>query len=156
MSVDRHPQCVLVASEMATAQALAEWLTEKGFPAEVVTPGPVATPGDSLGLSEETFPGLEVRVVKPEHVEPARGAMAEHKETLEAIQARQRKRAERTGTVTAVCEDCGKSSDWPAAEMGTTQVCPHCDSYMDIPDPEDDWGDVDFGTAEAESEAQDQ
>ena len=29
--------------------------------------------------------------------------------------------------------------------MGTTEVCPHCAGYMDIPDPDDDWSDVDFG-----------
>ncbi|MDB5306674.1 MAG: hypothetical protein JWO38_876 [Gemmataceae bacterium] len=157
MADDRHPQCVLVAPEMTTARALAEWLTDKGFPAEVVTPGPVATPGDSLGLSEETFTALEIRVADPEHVGPARTKIAEQKEALEAlvIQVLKRKRADRTGTVTAVCEDCGKPSDWPATEMGTTQICPHCDSYMDVPDPEDDWGDIDFSGEEPETESQD-
>jgi hypothetical protein len=34
--------------------------------------------------------------------------------------------------------------------MGTTENCPHCTQYMDIPDPDDDWGDVDFGTDDEE------
>ena len=150
MAADRHPQCVLVASEIATARALADWLTEKGYPAEAVPPPAVAAPGDSLGLSEEAFIGIEVRVAKPEHVDPAKAAIAEQKEALDAIRDLHKKRAARTGTVTAVCEDCGKSSEWPAAEMGTTQVCPHCDGYMDVPDPDDDWGDIDFSEGESE------
>ena len=56
----------------------------------------------------------------------------------------------RTGTVTVACEDCGKSSDWPATAMGTTEVCPHCAGYMDVPDPDEDWSDVDFGTEDEE------
>jgi hypothetical protein len=147
-----HPQTVLTVEEIGTARALADWLTDKGFPAEVVTPGAVATPGDSLGLSEETFPGIEVRVVKPEHVEPARQAIAEQKEALDEIRALHQKRASRTGTTTAVCEDCGKASGWPAAEMGTTQTCPHCGRYMDVPDPDEKWDDVDFEAEDEDTE----
>ena len=77
MADERHPQCVLVAPEMVGARALADWLTEKGFPAEPAMPAAIANPGDALGLTEEAFPGIEVRVVKPEHVEPARAAIAE-------------------------------------------------------------------------------
>lgn len=33
MSEERHPQTILVAGEFSTANALAEWLTEKGFTA---------------------------------------------------------------------------------------------------------------------------
>ena len=40
------------------------------------------------------------------------------------------KRAARTGTVTAMCEECGKPSEWPASSMGTTEVCPHCTAYL--------------------------
>jgi hypothetical protein len=75
---------------------------------------------------------------------------------MAAVRAIQERRASRTGNVTVVCEECGKSSDWPATAMGTTEYCPHCQAYMDIPDPEDDWSDVDFGKpddADAEEEA---
>jgi hypothetical protein len=34
--------------------------------------------------------------------------------------------------------------------MGTTEVCRHCGGYMDIPDPDEDWSDVDFGEPEGE------
>ena len=29
--------------------------------------------------------------------------------------------------------------------MGKTEVCPHCGQYMDVPDPDENWDDVDFG-----------
>ena len=144
MADERHPQCVLVAPEMVGARALADWLTEKGFPAEPVMPSAIANPGDTLGLTEEAFTGVEVRVVKPEHVEPAKLAIAEMHEEVAAVRERQKKRAERTGTVTAICEECGKPSEWPASAMGTTETCPHCSSYLDVPDPDENWDDVDF------------
>src|SRR5437868_1328434 len=109
MADERHPQCILVAPEMAGARALADWLTEKGFPAEPLMPSAIASPGDALGLTEEAFTGIEVRVVKPEDAEPAKLAIAEMHEEVAAVRERQKKRSERTGTVTAICEECGKS-----------------------------------------------
>jgi len=144
MAEERHPLCVDVMEEMSAARTLADWLTEKGFPAEPVMPENVAAPGDVLGMSPETFTGFEVRVAKEEHVEPARLALEEAKEEVTAIREKRKKRAERTGTVTAVCEDCGKSSEWPASAMGTTETCPHCTAYLDVPDPDENWDDVDF------------
>ena len=89
-------------------------------------------------------PEFEVWVTDPEHAEPARALVAEQREGVAALREREAKRAGRTGAVTAVCEECGKSSDWPAAEMGKTQECPHCGLYMDVPDPDEDWSGVDF------------
>jgi hypothetical protein len=109
---------------------------------------------DALGFSSTVAGGLEVRVLNPAQAEEARGLLVEHAAALEELRARDKQRAERTGTTTAVCEECGKSSEWPASEMGHTQVCPHCGRYMDIPDPDDDWGDVDVGGEEPEAEAE--
>jgi hypothetical protein len=148
MSEERHPQTILVAEEFSTANALAEWLTEKGFPAEVVRPSAAATPGDSLGLSPEIGSGIEVRVLSVEHVEPAKQAIEEQKAAIAEIRAHEEKRAARTGTVEAVCEECGKASTWPASQMGSTQDCPHCAAYMDIPDPEETWDEADFEEGE--------
>ena len=78
-------------------------------------------------------------MAKPEHVAPARQALIGQAEEVAAVRKAKEKRSARTGTVTAVCDECGKSSEWPAAAMGTTENCPHCSQYMDIPDPDDDW-----------------
>ncbi len=156
MSEERHPQTVLVAEEFSTANALAEWLTEKGFPAEVVRPSAAATVGDSLGFSPEVGAGIEVRVLSVEHVEPAKQAIEEQKAAIAEIRAVAEKRAARTGTVEAACEECGKSSTWPAGQMGTTPDCPHCGAYMDIPDPDENWDDADFEEGEGEEDKEEE
>jgi rRNA maturation protein Nop10 len=91
---------------------------------------------------------FEIRVTDPKQADAAKELLTEAV-AAGMKKAIREKRAARTGTTTATCEDCGKPSDWPASAMGTTEVCPHCGGYMDIPDPEeDDWSGVDFGEDE--------
>src|SRR5262249_38336391 len=147
---ERHPNCIFVSDDRPTAAALAEWLTGRGFPSEVADAGLPGEAGDALGFSAALVGGFEVRVADETKVESARQVLAEHAEALKQLESIRKQREERTGMVTAVCEECGKSSEWPASAMGTTETCPHCNQYMDIPDPEDDWSGVDFGTDEEE------
>ncbi len=147
MSEDRDPRCVHVAPDLRVADAIATWLGEKGFLCEVVAPEIPAAPPDGLGLAEAAPPGVEVRVIDVDQAQKARDAI----EDVRAIRAAQERRAARTGTVTAVCEECGASSEWPAIDMGSTQECPTCGRYMDVPDPDDDWGDMDFGTEDGDT-----
>jgi rRNA maturation protein Nop10 len=144
-----NPNTVYVAEDHKLADAVIQLLAGKGIEAEAVSiPGHAETDpltGASAGVTPEEF---EIRVTDATKA-------ADAKELLtEAVAASMKKairdkRASRTGTATATCEDCGKPSDWPAAAMGTTEVCPHCGGYMDIPDPEeDDWSGVDFGEDE--------
>jgi len=152
MADELHPNCVRVMDDIASARALAEWLTEKGFAAAVWLPDVVASTGDSLGLSPETVKGYEVRVAKEADAAPAGQAIDDLKEEVAARMDKVKKRAERTGTAVAVCEECGKSSDWPASAMGSTETCPHCESYLDVPDPDENWDDVDVGEPEEPDE----
>lgn len=50
----------------------------------------------------------------------------------------QRNAAERsdftTGSIDAVCEECGQTSTFAASKNGTTQDCSHCGAYMDVGD----------------------
>jgi hypothetical protein len=144
----RDPKCVFVASDSASANLIAGLLTGAGFPAQVMNE---ATMGGFEGITGlmpgYSHKGMEVWVVDPAHVEPATKFLEQEMKTVEA---EKEKRANRTGTVTAVCEECGKSSEWPATAMGTTETCPHCHKYMDIVDPDDDWSGVDFGKGEEE------
>lgn len=151
---DRDPRCVFVTEEHTTAVALAEYLTGKGFPAEVAPAAPIGQTGDSLGFSEAAPPGLEVRVSDPARAADARELLAEHAEVVEQARAAAKRRAERTGTVSATCEECGAASDWEAAEMGTTQDCPHCGAYMDVPDPDESWDGVDFGEGDGDGDGE--
>ncbi len=36
--------------------------------------------------------------------------------------------------VVVECEECGKHSEFPAAQTGTVQSCPHCRAYVDVGD----------------------
>lgn len=155
MADERDPRCVVTTDDLAKANAVAEWLGLKGFPCEVVPPPPVPPAGDALGLTEPPPPVVEVRVLDVDQAAAAKGVIAEAREEFRAVQERQLTRAARTGTVTATCEECGKTSEWPAAQAGTTEDCPHCGAYMDIPDPEGDgdWSGVDFGTEDGDDGA---
>lgn len=44
-------------------------------------------------------------------------------------------------SVAAVCEDCGKTTVFPASQNGTTQDCSHCGAYVDVGDVPLDWED---------------
>ena len=145
----RDPKCVFVANDGASANLIAGILIGAGFPAEVMNE---ATLGGFEGITGLvpgfSHKGVEVWVTYTAHIEPATKLLDEE---TKAVEAEKQKRAARTGTVTVACEDCGKSSDWPATAMGTTEVCPHCAGYMDVPDPDEDWSDVDFGTEDEDN-----
>ena len=151
--MDDSSNTVFVADDPKLADAVIQMLAGKGIEAEAVSqPGHAESDpltGASAGVTPEEF---VIPVADPKKVEAARELLNEAM-AASLRQAVRDRRAGRTGTVTATCEDCGKPSDWPAAAMGTTELCPHCQGYMDIPDPDDDWSGVDFGTDEdAENE----
>lgn len=155
MADERDPRCVFPAADLASANAVADLLGRRGFPCEVVPPPMVPPAGDALGFTEPPPPVVEVRVIDVDQAAAARQAIADEREAVREVQDRLRRRAERTGVMGATCEECGKPSDWPAAQAGTTQDCPHCGAYMDIPDPEGDgWDDVDFGAEDGDDEGE--
>jgi hypothetical protein len=144
---------VLLTDSTKVAETVVEWLSAEGIAAEVHVP-PVPTTADPFaGLTDAlATEEMEVRVLDEKKVEDARKLLSDAQRTAR-LHAIREQRAQRSGTVTAYCEDCGKPSDWPATAMGTTETCPHCTAYMDIPDPDDDWSDVDFGKGEEEEKA---
>jgi hypothetical protein len=150
MSEERDPRVVHVAPDLRIAEVLAAWFGEKGYPCEVVPPEHPVEPPDGIGLSSAAAPGVEVRVLDVDQAQKAKDTLAEYLEFDAALRELRERRASRTGTVTATCEECGKPSEWPAADMGSTQECPHCARYMDVPDPDDDWGELDVGTEDDE------
>lgn len=144
---EEHALSVFVAESQPLADAVVALLAKEGIAAEARM-RPIETGTDPIsGTSGATELGTEfdICVTDPRQLVAAKAeiATALAKGLVMSVQA---KRAARTGTVDATCEDCGKPSTWPAAKMGTTELCPHCGSYMDVPDPDDNWSDVDFGT----------
>jgi hypothetical protein len=134
-----NPLTVFVAENERVAQAMVALLAGEGIDA---TAGPITG-----AASAE----LEIRVTDPSRVVAAKALVASAM-TEAATRAAGDKRAARSGTVTSTCEECGKASEWPASAMGTTQDCPACGAYMDIPDPDEDWSGVDFGRAEDDND----
>lgn len=146
---EEHPLTVFVAENGEVADAVIKLLEAKGIAVDPYVPPIEAPTAPLMGVSEVVWKRNEIEI----RVQDVARA-AEARELLEtaiagaAVRAVREKRANRAGTVTAVCEDCGKSSEWPAEVMGTTEICPQCQGYMDIPDPDDDWSGVDFGQSE--------
>jgi hypothetical protein len=54
------------------------------------------------------------------------------------------------GPVEAECEDCGKTSVFPAKHRGTVQNCPYCGAFVDVGAGEDDWEEAEWEEGEAE------
>jgi hypothetical protein len=154
MAEDSHT--VFVADDAKLADAVVQLLAGKGIEADAVSvPGHVESDpltGATSGVTPEEF---EIRVTDPTKAAAAKELLDEAV-AASLKKAIRDKRASRTGTVTATCEDCGKASDWPATAMGTTELCPHCQHYMDIPDPDEDWSGVDFGEDEEANEAEEE
>lgn len=147
---EHDPRHVMTVPDRGTAVALAAWLTEKGYLAEAVQT-PMTTTTAPLTGEAVLEPGTsEVWVIDPAKAEAAREFITEQAAAIKEVRARQAKRAERTGTTTATCEECGKESEWPAGLMGSTQDCPTCGAYMDIPDPDEQWDDIDFDAGDGE------
>jgi rRNA maturation protein Nop10 len=147
---ERDPRTVFVAEDARLAAAVIQLLAANGIPAEIeqAPPAPVSA---LTGMSEERPDEYPILVASAAQVDEAKQLLTAA-ENVATIRAVREKRANRTGTLSATCEDCGKASEWPASAMGTTEVCPHCGGYMDIPDPDEDWSDVDFGEPEGEGE----
>ena len=147
---DGDSRVVFTAESAAVAAAVVQLLAANDIPAEVAeAPRQEASAlTGAAGTPADEFP---VVVTDASKLTAARDLLATA-QTVAAVKAVRDRRANRTGTIAATCEDCGKSSDWSAQAMGTTEVCPHCGGYMDIPDPDDDWSGVDFGTDDDEIE----
>ena len=145
---DADSRVVFVAENARLAEAVIQLLAANGIPAELAEAAPQEASA-LTGVSETPAEEFPIVVTDEAKVKDARELLATA-ETMAAVRAVRDKRLSRTGNVTVVCEDCGKSSDWPATAMGTTEVCPHCGGYMDVPDPDEDWSDVDFGTEDEE------
>jgi hypothetical protein len=144
------PRTVFVADSHRVAEVVIELLATKNILAEHGASGPHVETG--LFGASETVPTDEFPVLVSDAKQADEARELLNLEVNKALVMRAReKRAARTGTVTATCEECGHASEWPATAMGTTETCPKCNAYMDVPDPDDDWSGVDFGAPDEEN-----
>jgi hypothetical protein len=132
--INRDPRCVFVAGSAAEAAVVANWLEHEGVTAQVMD---TMTLGGLDGLNAWTgisARGIEVWVLREELVERGRQLLAEHKDIQSAAVAEEAAR----GNVSARCEECGRVSVFPGDRRGKTEDCPHCGSYLDVPEQGED------------------
>ena len=131
------PVVVSTASSNIEAHSIATWLESNGIQARVVE--------DNSGESLFAF-GADSQIHDPQvFVDKQDDARAvELVKDFETQRIQRRKKSQGDEPVSSECEECGKSSEFPASEDGTTQNCPKCGAYMDV--GEIDWpDDFDFG-----------
>ncbi len=133
----RDPKCVFVADTPGMAEVIVLFLGEHNIAAQVMNPETLGgfvglTPLSSTGISSH---GIEVWIHNLADAEYARNLIAQREDVLKEKAARAKTRL---GTVKAECDECGKTSEFPASEAGSVQDCPHCGEYMDVPDLEDE------------------
>jgi hypothetical protein len=117
---------VYYASDLAEADIVAAWLEDQGVQAHVknrYTAGTLQTP---LLVAPK---GIEVCVVNPADLPRAKALISDH-----LVERDQDKiSAGVLGPVDATCEECGRTSRFPAEQRGAVQNCPQCGEYVDVP-----------------------
>lgn len=135
-----NPKAAYTAASNLDAYAAAEYLRSKEIDAHVVE--------DQSGIGAFNF-GLATQFHRPQvfveesDLDTATVLMAEF-DRRRHERYQQQKNAP---PIEAVCEECERTSMFPATQDGTTQTCPHCHAHMDVGDlgwPED----FDFGEPE--------
>ena len=136
----RQPVAVYTASKNFEAHLVSGLLNNAGIPAMVVEDDDMQIMSGWLGpLSNIVKPKVWIEEAD---VERAKLILQEYDKQNVNRQAVDDGRVESVGPpMDVVCDECGKSSQWPAAKKGSVQNCPHCRAYIDIGDDVefDDW-----------------
>jgi hypothetical protein len=67
-------------------------------------------------------------------IDRARPVLTDYERRSAERRAAERGEREAGPPVEVVCEECGKRCEFPAAQKGTVQNCPHCRAYVDVGD----------------------
>lgn len=124
----RDLTCVYRALDLAEADIVSAWLAGQGINAHVTNRNPATNLYVPLAVSPN---GIEVCVLGEEQAKRAKELLAEHADEL-----RRRPQPIPPGKVfRAVCEECGRPTDFPSELFGSVQTCPHCRANMDVNEP---------------------
>lgn len=142
----QDPVVLYTAASNIEAHEIADMLQMQGIPAHVVEDN---SP-QSMWLG-----GLNTAIHKPRvwvsqaDKEVALNHMREYDARLRLRDSANRARVDPLQTVVfSTCDRCGQEVEFPVAQSGTVQSCPHCASYMDV-DPDPEFSDWDVGEPEA-------
>jgi hypothetical protein len=72
--------------------------------------------------------------IERDDIERARPILTDYERRNAERRAAERGEGEAGPPIEVVCEECGKRSEFPAAQKGTVKNCPHCRAYIDVGD----------------------
>jgi hypothetical protein len=119
--------CVYHAADVGQADIIVAWLRQRGIDALAKDAYAAATLQTPLTMASR---GVEVCVWDAGQAERAVALLAEHFHLLKP----QIELDRLGGTVGATCEECGGAAEFPSAQGGSVQTCPHCRAYVDVPE----------------------
>ena len=132
------------AKNGAQAHLFVMALEEAGIKAEIqgtVFHPAAATAANLISASASWWDAPRI-LVFAEDAERAKRLLLE----WESRERKEAQEAEASPPIKAVCEECGSSSSFPAAQRGSVQECPQCGAFLDVGDEEltDDgeWGEA--------------
>ncbi len=138
------PALAYTASSNLEAHSVVTWLRSNGVRAYAVE--------DHSGAGLFAF-GMVNPIHKPQVFVDKRdlGSTGDLLREYETQRDQRRQELDNKPPISAECEDCGVSSEFPASQDGTTQTCPKCHAFIDVGTI--DWPeDFDFSEGEEASD----
>lgn len=124
------PVAVYNAANNWEAHVVCNLLIDAGIEASVTEDvSPVGVCGIGL-LSEIHKPQVWADRSEIDRVKPILDDYEQRQRKQQAVDAK--KLVSGDGSIKAVCEECGRSSKFPAEQDGSVQDCPHCGAFMDV------------------------
>jgi hypothetical protein len=128
----QEPVAVYTAANNVEAHVVCNILNDEGIEAHVT---------DDVSQAGVWMFGLLPGIHRPQvwidrsNVDRAKPILEDYEDRLlERQEADRQNVVAGEATVKADCEECGRSSVFPAAQRGTVQDCPHCGAYVDVGD----------------------
>lgn len=137
----KDPVAVYSAKTNGEAEALAETLQQAGIEAHIRTEESAV----GIPIGGTTAPMESVQVWVDQSVaERAAKIVSAFEQTRPEREPDQTPGNPAHTFVTATCEECGESSQFAGALLGTVQDCPHCGKFMDVAasGDDEDWGET--------------
>lgn len=121
-----QPICIRRTTTMEEAEIIVAWLADNDIEATIGDRNNTGT--FAFGVTD--MEGIAILVADPQAAEKADSLLAEHDKERAAKFATM-------GPITAVCEDCGQSNQFPPTMAGSVQECNECRAFVDVPGGDD-------------------
>lgn len=138
----QDPFAAYTAATNLEAQFLCGLLIYAGIEAMVIED--VSRVGEWMGGTVSEIHRPQVWIERTD-IERARPVLTDYEQRAADRRAADHGTSKITGPpVEVVCEQCGKRSEFPAAQLGSVQNCPQCGAYVDVGDDVafDGWDEV--------------